>query len=64
MTKQPEQLLENNLVSQLRDLGYQYVEIKDEADLLTNFQEQLEKHNKTKFTHNLSFRISYWDFLP
>ena len=57
MTKQPEQLLENNLVSQLRDLGYQYVEIKDEADLLTNFQEQLEKHNKTKFTHNEFFQI-------
>lgn len=57
MTKQPEQLLENNLVSQLCDLGYQYVEIKDEADLLTNFQEQLEKHNKTKFTHNEFFQI-------
>ncbi len=57
MTKQPEQLLENNLVSQLRDLGYQYVEIKDEADLLTNFKEQLEKHNKTKFTHNEFFQI-------
>ncbi len=57
MTKQPEQLLENNLVAQLQDLGYQYVEIKDEADLLTNLQDQLQKHNKTTFTQNEFFQI-------
>jgi type I restriction enzyme R subunit len=57
MTTQPEQLLENNLVTQLRGLGYQYVEIKDEADLMANFQDQLEKHNKTKFTQNEFFQI-------
>ncbi len=46
MTSQPEQLLENNLVSQLAKLGYEKVVIKDEADLLINLKSQLEKHNK------------------
>ena len=57
MTTQPEQLLENNLVSQLRELGYPQVEIKDESDLLRNLQLQLENHNKTKFTQNEFFQI-------
>ncbi len=46
MTIQPEQILENNLVSQLVQLGYEKVIIKDEADLLINLKSQLEKHNK------------------
>ena len=46
MTTQPEQILENNLVAQLEQLGYQRVVIKDENDLLANFRAQLEKHNK------------------
>ncbi|GAA3600009.1 type I restriction endonuclease subunit R [Flavivirga amylovorans] len=46
MTSQPEQILENNLVNQLVQLGYEKVVIKDEADLLINLKSQLEKHNK------------------
>ncbi|MDX6527929.1 MAG: type restriction enzyme subunit [Blastocatellia bacterium] len=46
MTTQPEQALEDNLVKQLIDLGYEYVQIRDEGDLLTNLKAQLEKHNK------------------
>ena len=45
MTTQPEQILENNLVRQLQELGYEYVSIKDEAALLANLRRQLEKHN-------------------
>ncbi|MGG6230953.1 type I restriction endonuclease subunit R [Tenacibaculum sp. SDUM215027] len=52
MTSQPEQLLENNLVSQLVKLGYEKVVIKDEADLLTNLKSQLEKHNKITLSDN------------
>lgn len=52
MTSQPEQLLENNLVTQLTQLGYEKVVIKDEADLLINLKTQLEKHNKTAFSDN------------
>ena len=50
MTTQPEQLLENNLVAQLQLLGYSYVTIADEKDLLTNLKSQLEKHNGIQLT--------------
>ena len=50
MTTQPEQVLENNLVSQLIGLGHQSVIIKTEDDLVNNLKTQLEKHNKTTFT--------------
>jgi len=50
MTTQPEQLLENNLVSQLQLLGYSFLPIIDEKDLLTNLKFQLEKHNGIEFT--------------
>ena len=49
MTTQPEQVLENNLVTQLQLLGYTYVPIKDERDLLGNLKLQLEKHNGIVF---------------
>ena len=52
MTKQPELILENNLVDQLVGLGYSPVSIKDEGDLVLNLKSQLEKHNKTKFNDN------------
>lgn len=50
MSTQPEQVLENNLVSQLIGLGHQSVVIKTEDDLVNNLKTQLEKHNKTSFT--------------
>ncbi|AZQ59319.1 type I restriction endonuclease subunit R [Maribacter sp. MJ134] len=46
MTTQPEQILENNLVTQLVALGYKKVEIIDEVSMLSNLKTQLEKHNK------------------
>ncbi|HMG16232.1 MAG TPA: type I restriction endonuclease [Saprospiraceae bacterium] len=49
MSKQPEQILEEQLVGQLQKLGYSYVPIKDEKDLLTNLKTQLEKHNNLLF---------------
>ena len=52
MTKQPELILENNLVDQLVGLGYSRLSIKDEGDLVLNLKSQLEKHNKTKFNDN------------
>ncbi|WP_196889060.1 type I restriction endonuclease subunit R [Aureivirga sp. CE67] len=52
MTTQPEQILENNLVSQLVKLGYQFVEIKDEKGLLINLKQQLEKHNNISLSEN------------
>jgi len=57
MTTQPEQVLENNLVSQLIGLGHKSVVIKTEDDLLINLKTQLEKHNKTTFTASEFDRI-------
>lgn len=50
MSKQPEQILEDNLVEQLQKLGYAFVSINNEADLLANLKAQLEKHNNTQFS--------------
>lgn len=57
MTTQPEQVLENNLLSQLIGLGHKSVTIKTEDDLLKNLKSQLEKHNKTIFTASELDRI-------
>lgn len=46
MPTQPEQVLEDNLVAQLVDLGYGQAVIRDEKDLLENLKSQLEKHNQ------------------
>lgn len=50
MTIQPEQHLENNLISQLEKLRYKKVVIRNEEELLTNLKTQLEIHNKVKLT--------------
>ena len=45
MTTQIEQILENELVEQLIGLGYEYLPIKEESDLVANFKRQLERLN-------------------
>ena len=50
MAKQPEQILEEQLVSQLQKLGYGLVQLKDEQDLLGNLKQQLERHNNIEFS--------------
>lgn len=45
MSKQSEQILEEQLIVQLQKLGYQYVTITSEPTLLVNLKKQLEKHN-------------------
>ena len=47
MNTQTEQQLENTLVEQLQELGWDKVVIADEAALLINLKKQLEVHNKT-----------------
>jgi type I restriction enzyme R subunit len=46
MSKQPEAILEEQLVAQLQTLGYSLVTVKSESDLIHNLKQQLEKHNK------------------
>lgn len=50
MPKQPEQILEEQLIEQLQKLNYSYVAIKEEKDLLSNLKKQLEKHNNITFS--------------
>lgn len=50
MTKQSEQVLEEQLIEQLQKLGYQYKAITDEKSLLANLKTQLEKHNRIQFS--------------
>ena len=65
MTAQSEQALENGLIATLQDMSYEYVELKEETNLYTNFKKQLEKHNakelaevgKTEFTDKEFERI-------
>jgi type I restriction enzyme R subunit len=50
MSKQPEAILEEQLVAQLQKLGYSLVLLKDENELINNLKTQLEKHNNIQFT--------------
>ncbi|WP_066016246.1 type I restriction endonuclease subunit R [Endozoicomonas atrinae] len=52
MSTQPEQVLENNLVLQLQQLGYGFVTIRNEADLFTNLKTQLEALNNIQLSDN------------
>lgn len=50
MSKQPEQILEEQLVEQLQKLNYSLVIIRDETELIANLKCQLEKHNNITFS--------------
>ncbi len=52
MSKQPEQVLENQLIAQLQELGYALVKIKNEPELIANLKQQLEKHNNIIFSES------------
>ncbi|MBK7094129.1 MAG: type I restriction endonuclease subunit R [Saprospiraceae bacterium] len=50
MSKQPELILEEQLVDQLQKLSYELVLIRDEKELIANLKRQLEKHNSIIFS--------------
>ena len=50
MTTQPELILENQLIAKLQELGYALVHIQNEAELIANLKNQLEKHNNIVFS--------------
>ncbi len=50
MAKQPELILEEQLVSRLQELGYALVYIRNEPELITNLKVQLERHNNIVFS--------------
>ncbi len=57
MAKQSEQALEEQLIAQLQKLGYGYIVINSEKDLLLNLKGQLEKHNSVIFTQTEFERV-------
>lgn len=57
MSTQPEAALENQLIDQLSELGYDRITIKDEDALVANLKSQLEKHNGIKFTDREFSRV-------
>ncbi len=50
MSRQTEQILEDQLIEQLQNMGYGLVQIKDETELISNLKKQLEKHNGITFS--------------
>lgn len=50
MTKQPELILEEQLIAKLQELGYAVIQIRNEAELIANLKSQLEKHNNIVFS--------------
>jgi type I restriction enzyme, R subunit len=50
MSRQPEAILEEQLIEQLAKMGYGRVSIPDEAALVSNLKTQLEKHNGIQFS--------------
>lgn len=50
MSKQSEQVLEEQLIDQLQKLGYAFISISNENELLINLKNQLEKHNHIQFS--------------
>jgi type I restriction enzyme R subunit len=51
LSRQSEQILEEQLITQLQKLGYKYVAVNGEAALLANLKSQLEKHNHIQFSN-------------
>jgi type I restriction enzyme, R subunit len=52
MTTQSEHILEETLITQLIQGGYERITLKDEAAMLRNLKTQLEKHNQKTFSDN------------
>jgi len=62
MSRQSEQILEEQLIAQLQKLGYNYIVINSEADLLLNLKGQLEKHNKAVLSKTGNEQFSKTEF--
>ncbi len=62
MSRQSEQILEEQLIAQLQKLGYGYIVINNEKDLLLNLKGQLEKHNQAALTKTGSEQLTKIEF--
>ncbi len=57
MSREPELILEDNLIIQLQKMEYSFIAIDNESDLLKNLKSQLEKHNKIYFSEKEFDRV-------
>lgn len=62
MSRQSEQILEEQLITQLQKLGYGYIIINSEKDLLHNLKRQLEKHNATPLAKTGNAQFTQTEF--
>jgi type I restriction enzyme R subunit len=62
MSRQSEQILEEQLLAQLQKLGYSYIVINSEKDLLRNLKGQLEKHNKSALAKTGNAQFTQTEF--
>ena len=62
MSRQSEQILEEQLIGQLQKLGYSYIVINSEKDLLLNLKGQLEKHNNTALSKTGNEQFTQTEF--
>ncbi len=62
MSRQSEQILEEQLIAQLQKMGYAYIVINSEKDLLLNLKGQLEKHNNTALTKTGNTQFTQTEF--
>jgi len=62
MSKQPEAVLEEQLVAQLQKLGYGLAILKDETELVANLKHQLEIHNRQALLKTASPKFSDKEF--
>ena len=62
MSRQSEQILEEQLIAQLQKLGYGYIVINSEKDLLLNLKGQLEKHNQSALSKTGNAQFTQTEF--
>ncbi len=62
MSRQSEQILEDQLIAQLQKLGYGYIVINSEQDLLLNLKGQLEKHNQSALSKTGNAQFTQTEF--
>ena len=62
MAKQSEQILEEQVIVQLQKLGYRYIVLNSEKDILLNLKGQLEKHNAVSLTHTGNAQFTPTEF--
>ncbi len=62
MSRQSEQILEEQLIAQLQKLSYGYIVVNSEKDLLLNLKGQLEKHNQSALSKTGNAQFTQTEF--